>query len=127
MLVKIVDELLDRARAPRRAGPSPALQVLARRAERRPLSRASPALAVSTSAAAPVAAAALRGEAVGDRGRGVVVRRQRGVGVGEVAVAEAGDRVGRDLAADEEGGTVRRRPGRPGFRCRVSRGGRRWM
>ena len=46
----------------------------------------------------------LGGEGVGDRAHRVVVRRQGGVGVGEVAVAEARDRVGRDLAADVEDG-----------------------
>ena len=46
------DELLDAPRAPRRAGRRPPRRCL-RTAARSPLSRASPALAVSTSAAAP--------------------------------------------------------------------------
>ena len=46
----------------------------------------------------------LGGERVGDRGRRVVVRRQGRVGIGEVTVAEARDRIGRDLAADVEDG-----------------------
>ena len=57
----------------------------------------------------------LAGEAVGDGDDRVVVRRHRGVRVGEVAVAEAGDRVGRDLAAHEQGraGGDSRHDGRP--------------
>ena len=103
MLVKIVTNW---STAPWTAatGPWPACRFLFT-APRRPLSRASPALAVSTSAAAPWAEAALRGERLGDRGRRVVVRREGGLGVGEVAVAEARDRVGRDLAADVEDGS----------------------
>ncbi len=46
----------------------------------------------------------LGGEGLGHRARRVVVRREGGVGVREVAVAEARDRVGRDLAADVEDG-----------------------
>ena len=45
----------------------------------------------------------LAGEAVGDRADRVVVRRHGGLGVGEVAVAEARDRLGRDLATHEQG------------------------
>ena len=57
----------------------------------------------------------LAGEAVGDGDDRVVVRRHRGVGVGEVAVAEARDRVGRDLPAHEQGraGGDARHDGRP--------------
>ena len=102
MLVKIVTNW---STAPWTAatGPCPACRFLFT-APRRPLSRASPALAVSTSAAAPWARGRLGGERVGHRARRVVVRRQGCVGVSEVAVAEAGDRVGRDLAADVEDG-----------------------
>ena len=67
--------------ARRRAGRSPALRFL-RTAPRSPLSRARPALAVSTSAAAPDACRPC-GEAVGDRAGRVVVRRQGGVCVGK--------------------------------------------
>ena len=84
------DELVD-GRARRRPGRR-RLRSCLRTAERSPLSRARPALAVSTSAAAPDGLVGLAGEAVGHRRRRVVVRRQRRVLVGEVAVAEAGDR-----------------------------------
>ena len=48
----------------------------------------------------------LGGEPVGHRLGGDVVRRERGVGVGEAAVAEALDGGRVDLAADAEGGSV---------------------
>ena len=48
----------------------------------------------------------LAAEAVGDGGDRVVVRRQGGLGVGEAAVAEARDRLGGHLAADQQGGPV---------------------
>ena len=94
-----------------------------RTAPRRPLSRARPALAVSTSAAAPEAAVGLALEAVGDRRDRVVVRRERRLLVGEPAVAEGADRVGGDLAAGEQRGAVgdARDDGRAVQRRRVSR------
>ena len=48
----------------------------------------------------------LAGEAFRHGADGIVVRRQGGLGIGEVTRAEAGDRVGRHLAAGDEGGTV---------------------
>ena len=68
-----------RPTAPTSSG-SPALSRL-RTAARSPLSRASPAVAVSTSAAAPLARGGPGGEAVGGRGDRRVVRREGGLGV----------------------------------------------
>ena len=101
MLVKTATNCSTAACTDATSGAPPASDFLT--APRRPLSRASPALAVSTSAAAPEAFAGLGGEAGGDGvGRGVVGCECR-VGVGEAAVAEALDRRRVDLAADEEG------------------------
>ncbi len=90
MVVKIVTNC-STAPCTAATGPCPAWRFLAT-PERRPLSRARPALAVSTSAAAPWALAALAENVSATAVGRVVVRRQRGVGVGEVTLAVAGDR-----------------------------------
>ena len=92
-----------------------------RTAPRSPLSRARPALAVNTSAAAPEALAGLLGEAVDHALGRVVVRRQGGVRVGKPPSPNVRSRPG-DLAPDAKGGRVRdtRDDGRA--RCRVSHG-----
>ena len=98
------DELLDgggdRGRAGRRSPRSPL-----RTAPRSPLSRASPALAVSTSAAAPEAARPWR-RTRRRRLDGVVVRRERSVGIGEPAVTESCDGVGRRSRRGRRGRAV---------------------
>ena len=105
MLVKIVDELLDAA-CTAAAGPSPAGEALAHRAAQALVAGQPGARGqhLGGGAAGRRAPCAVKSSATA-RGR-VVVRREGGVGVGEVAVAEARDRVGRDLAAHEQGGAV---------------------
>ena len=87
----------------------PALSSL-RTAERRPLSRARPALAVSTSVAAPVARAAVRVKPSATAVAASSYAARAVVGAGEVAAAEALDGGRADLAADDQGRTV----GQPG-------------
>ena len=101
-----------RPRARRRAGRRPASQLLARPRRAAPCrgpgrrSRSAPRRRrrwpARPCAANPSATACGR----------VVVRRERGVGVGEAAVAEARDRRGGDLAADDGGRARRRHRGR---------------
>ena len=91
-----------------------------RTAERSPLSRASPALAVSTSVAAPVARAAVRVKPSATAVAASSYAARAAAASGEASVAEPFDRGRVDLAADDEGWTVgetREPRGFPGRRC----------
>ncbi len=79
-----------------------------RTAERSPLSLARPALAVSTSVAAPVARAAVRANPSATAVAASSYAARAASLVGEVAVPEPGDRGGVDLPADDERGAVRK-------------------
>ena len=101
-----VDELLDAPRARRRAGRSPPSSAL-RTAAAQPLVAGQPGARGQHLGRRAGGPRGLGGEPVGDRLRGDVVRRQRGVGVGEAAVAErARSPPGSTSPRTTEGGTV---------------------
>ena len=95
-------------------------------ADRSPLSRASPALAVSTSAAAPEARCGLGGEPLGDGGGDLVVPRE-GVVLGERGAVERVDGCLGDLGPGEQDRAVgdAGHDRRAGQGARLGRGGRR--